>query len=301
MKKIILCCALALTVFACNDDLVTTAVPADEQARAPLTRTEINQAVEAHLQATDTPFDWNEADANLVWSALSLSENHAVIGYQPEGYENLKETIHEIDVNRGDWKSTRDALVNDLREATERLTGEPISEKELLLVEDDGVLPLIEIRILHPGIVEAFRQRKDVRYLEPTNYEGGEVSLRSGSGCSEAPANNINGADYTTVAPRRQSTVELQLHEHPASLEHPARATTSALLSSTVAPTPSRATWAATSAAATAPVGRSVNSASTNLAGGVARSTGRTTAAGTALRWPAWPPPRAEAAALRLA
>ncbi|OAV42891.1 S8 family serine peptidase [Lewinella sp. 4G2] len=200
MRKILLCCALALTFFACDDDL-TTVAPQNETTDEQLSRSEINAAVEAHLHATDRPFDWNEAPSNMLWSALDLSEHHAVIGYQPAGYDNLKETIHLVDVSRGDWKQTRDELVADLRAAHERLTGETIAEKDLLLVEDDGVLPLIEVKLLHAGLVDEFRNRPDVRYLEPSNYEGGDISLRSGSGCSEAPANNINSADYTTITP----------------------------------------------------------------------------------------------------
>lgn len=201
MKRILLCCALALAVFSCQDEIAKTDLATTDQDRLPLSRTEINTVVENHLETTDTPFDWNQADAHLVWSALQLSENHAVLGYQPVGFQGLADKIHTIDVNSGAWKTTRDELVTDLRAATERLTGQAISEDDLLLVEDDGVLPILEIRVLHPGILEEFRNRAEVRYLEPSNYAGGELSLRSGSGCSEAPASNVNSADFTTISP----------------------------------------------------------------------------------------------------
>lgn len=201
MKRLLLCCALALTFFACNDEALspTEAIPTQDQT--PLNRAELNQLVENHLQTTNTVYDWNDASENVVWSALTLSENHASLGYQPAGYQNINETIHEIDVNTGAWKTTRDELVSDLIEATTRLTGQAITEEELFVFEEDGVLPIIDIKVLHPGVLTEFRDRPEVRYLEPSNYEGGDIQLRSGSGCSEAPSDNLNSADYTTISP----------------------------------------------------------------------------------------------------
>lgn len=201
MKKFLICCALALTFFACNDAVLTPAETAVTQDQTPLTRAELNQLVENHLQTTNTVFDWNDAPERVVWSALELSENHASLGYQPAGYQNINETIHQIDVNAGAWKTTRDELVSDLIEATTRLTGLPITEEELFVFEEDGVLPIIDVKVLHPGVLTEFRNRPEVRYLEPSNYAGGELELRSGSGCSEAPSDNLNGNDYVTISP----------------------------------------------------------------------------------------------------
>lgn len=201
MKRLLLCCALALTFFACNDEVLAPTETTTAEAQTPLTRTELNQLVENHLHTTNTVYDWNDASENVVWSALTLSEHHASLGYQPAGYQNINETIHEIDVNAGAWKTTRDELVSDLIEATTRLTGAPITEQDLFVFEEDGVLPIIDVKVLHPGVLTEFRNRPDVRYLEPSNYEGGDVQLRSGSGCSGAPSDNLNGADFTTISP----------------------------------------------------------------------------------------------------
>ena len=201
MKKILLYCAVALTAFACQDELLTPTATEPLEERTPLSRTEINRAVEAHLQTNNTVYDWKEASDHLLWSALTVSEHHVAVGYQPAGFADLRDRIHEIDVNAGAWKQTRDELVTDLRAATERLTGQAISEEELLLVPDDGTLPVLEIKALHPGVVKEFRHRPEVRYFEPSNYEGGELTLRAGSGCSEAPENAINAADFRTISP----------------------------------------------------------------------------------------------------
>lgn len=200
MQRILLCCALALALFGCNEEQLTDTT-SPEQGRVPLTKAEINAAVETHLFATDEVFDWNETSDHMIWSALVGSRNEAALGYQPAGYQNLDETIHTIDVTSGAWKTTRDELVSDLLEATERLTGEAITEADLFVAPEDGVLPILEVKVLHPGVLAEFRDRDDVRYFEPSNYTAAEVDLRSGSGCSEASSSSLNGGDYTTISP----------------------------------------------------------------------------------------------------
>lgn len=192
---------LSLTVFAlllsgCQSDTLAPAAPPPD-----LDRTQLNALVEAHLQSTNTVFDWNEADDRTVYSALKLSDHEAVLGYRPAGFSGTAERIHQIDVVTGEWKTTRDELVSDLLAATRRHTGEQITENELLVAPEDGVLPILEVKILHPQVLADFRRRPEVRYLEPSNYSAGELQLRSSSGCNEAPADIVDAADYTTIAP----------------------------------------------------------------------------------------------------
>jgi hypothetical protein len=63
------------------------------------------------------------------------------------------------------------------------------------------VLPILELKILHPGLVTMLREMPEIRYVEPSGYEAAEVSLRSGSGCENDPNYNINSADFTNVTP----------------------------------------------------------------------------------------------------
>ena len=203
MTRILLSCALALSLFACQTE--EQILPVDPAAPTELTprysRAEINTIVQEHLFATDEVFDWNATSDEVMWSALTYSEHEVAIGYQPAGYENLNETIHQIDVNSGDWLTVRTQLKNDLLAATQRLTGREVSAEDLFYVEEDQVLPHLELKVLHPGVLAEFRNRPDVRYFEPTNYKGQEIELRSDSGCSEAPASNVNSGDYSNIAP----------------------------------------------------------------------------------------------------
>ena len=188
---------LSFLLSACEKESLDRGASSSE----PLSRADLNALVEEHLLRTDDVFDWNEADDRTVWSALALSDNQAVLGYRPAGAADVRDRIHEIDVAAGAWRSTRDALVADLRAATERHTGVSPTEEELFVAPEDGVLPILEVRILHPAVLAEFRRRPDVRYLEPSNYSPEEVRFRSDSGCSGAPAEPIDAGDYTTIAP----------------------------------------------------------------------------------------------------
>lgn len=192
---------LGLCLSACQvqEDIAPAAAP-DQDTDATLSRAALDALVDDHLRATDEVFDWNAAADRAVWSALAQSENHAALGYQPAGFTGLDERIHEIDVNTGAWKATRDALVSDLLTATERYTGRPTTEEELFVAPEDGVLPILEIKILHPAVLTAFRRRPEVRYLEPSNYTARVVRFRSSSGCNEAPSDPVASADFTLLA-----------------------------------------------------------------------------------------------------
>lgn len=192
-------CLLGLLLTACQEEISQRAIT--DADSLPLSRGQINQLVEEHLQATNEVFDWNEASDEVVWSALTLSDHRAVLGYQPAGFTDLSARIHEIDVANGEWQTVRDELVSDLLSATERHFGTAITEEELLVAPDDGVLPILEVRILHQEVLKEFRNRQEVRYLEPSNYNAEAVQLRSDSGCSEAEASSITNGDFITISP----------------------------------------------------------------------------------------------------
>ena len=203
---------LALLLTACHEESPLTPAAATPD---PLGRAAIDAAVEAHLLTTDTPFEWGAADDHLVWSALAASNYEADLGYRPAGYPRTDETIHEIDVSRGDWAATQHALRAELRAATERHLGRAVTDEELFAAPD-AVLPVLGVRILHPAVLAAFRRRPDVRYLEPSNYTAGQVAFRSGSGCTGAPSGSIAAADRVTVSPGAAQSWNYPLMNIPA-------------------------------------------------------------------------------------
>ncbi len=190
---------VAFSLFACERELLESTQPTS--AADLMTKAEINAQVEDHLQTTNTVYNWALSSDKMLQSAVALGDNKAALGYQPAGFENLPERIHQIDVSAGAWKATRNKLVQELLVETERLTGERLTETELLAAPEDGVLPILEINVKHLDLLTTFRNRPEVRYLEPTDYNPEEISLRSDAGCDNSPAGYIWPADYTTTAP----------------------------------------------------------------------------------------------------
>lgn len=202
MQRILFFSLSLLLFWGCSDELTTT--QADQQATPSqeiMTKAQINAVVEDHLQSTNTVFDWNQADPFLVYSAMAHNRQEAAIGYRAAGVTDLDGRIHEIEVTKGEWKATRNLIVQRVLEETRRLTGNPITEEALIAAPEDGVLPIIELKILHPELVAILREMPEIRYVEPNGYEPGAVTLRSGSGCENSPNYNINSADFTNVSP----------------------------------------------------------------------------------------------------
>ena len=193
--------ALVLFFTACSDEHATAP---DQQPAPPerVSREAVNDQVLAELQK-DNVFKWETLDDHTLWSAISHGNEMAVIGYQPAGFANINERMHELDITQPEWRTVREDLIDLVVTETQRyFPDENITAAQLLLgrpVED--VLPSFIILIKHPAVVTALRARADVRYVEPMNYSFHEVADRSGSGCDVNPASNLPSADYTTITP----------------------------------------------------------------------------------------------------
>jgi hypothetical protein len=166
-----------------------------------LPKTEINRIVAAHLQSTNTVYDWKLASDQVLFSALHHGQFRAAIGYRPAGVENVRERIHEIDLQEPAWQTARQRILDRVLAETERLGGERLSEKDIFVAPEDGVLPILELSIRHPELVELLRGMPEVRYLEPTDYDPVTISEKSGSGCDVSPDNSIETADFVSLSP----------------------------------------------------------------------------------------------------
>jgi len=181
-------------------DLTVKGTYAPLDGRAPMQRDEINRIVIANLMEHDE-FRWDMADDYANWSALVATDSILSVGYQPNGYANVDETIHEIDVTSPEWKSVRDALVNFIvTETNTRYPDKEVTAEDLLAFGESG-LPYFNIQVFDYDILAQLKRMEVVRYAEPMGY-GSEESARSGSGCgSNNPDNNIPASDYTTISP----------------------------------------------------------------------------------------------------
>lgn len=143
-------------------------------------------------------FRWTEQDLHTLWSSLQTSDPVLAIGYKPTGIADISQIIHEIDLSKGAWKATHDALKNYILESLEKSSGKAIKWDDIL-VEDDPVLPILTIRVRDKQLITDLYNLENVRYMEPLDYWPNGVE-KSSSGCSGS-STAVNSADFTTITP----------------------------------------------------------------------------------------------------
>lgn len=194
--------AISLVFFGCSRENISdqdTSIATPER----MSKSAINEFAIDQLEKTGE-FKWESATNELIWSAISHGNDIAVIGYQPIGFSNIEDKIHEIDITTSEWRTIREDLIEFVWTETQKyFPDEEITREALLMGQPiENYIPAFDILIKHPSILSALRQRLDVRYVEPMNYSAEEVADRSGSGCGSANPNyNIPSADYTNTSP----------------------------------------------------------------------------------------------------
>ncbi|PHN02984.1 S8 family peptidase [Flavilitoribacter nigricans] len=193
LKNVLIALLAGCILASCAKEDLQISQPDPDQE--PLSRQEINEKVEQEIIRQQSVFRWGQAEEQLLWSAVVQSDSTISIGYQPAGFENIKERIHEINLQNQNWKQARE---NIIRTALSGLPG--VSRNDILLQEDQD-LPILLLKLSDRTAIARLRALPEVRYLEPANYQPEEIARRSDSGCDVVPASSIPTADYTTVSP----------------------------------------------------------------------------------------------------
>ncbi|MCB9080342.1 MAG: S8 family serine peptidase [Lewinellaceae bacterium] len=174
--------------------------PPGVEQQAPLQRADINRFVLRQLQEHNR-FEWSMGDEHLLYSASVQTDSVMAVGYQPAGFQNIDQRMHEINIQDPVWRKARTALITYIVEATNReFPGKNYTAADLMPFADDLYLPAIDIKIFSQKIITDLRAMPEVRYVEPMGY-GSEQELRSDSGCGLEPNFGIPSADYSTIAP----------------------------------------------------------------------------------------------------
>lgn len=185
----------------CSRDGLLDQEAANPQPVERLSKEAINTFVLEKLES-EGQFKWEMAPDEIVWSAISHGHEITAVGYQPLGFTDIENKIHQIDIAEPEWRNVRDELMDLILTETQRLFPDENYELEdLLVLEDEKVIPAFYILVKHPAIFSMLRQRADVRYVEPMEYSMETVADRSDSGCGVSAASSIPTADYTTTSP----------------------------------------------------------------------------------------------------
>ncbi|WP_266365285.1 S8 family peptidase [Tellurirhabdus rosea] len=212
MKKRYILALLAASLYGCQNDLKVPET-VSQSAQNPA---DIDAMIWKKLKETGE-FRWDMASEQTVWSALQNSDQVMSVGYKPASADaDLRAVIHTINVQEGDWKTAREALI-DLIFSEERKTN-PALKREDLLVFTEQTLPVVNVRVKNLTTVQALRRSPLVRYAEPMGYEPAlsdkkaRVASSSGCGSNIADIPLAEGADYTTVSPGSKSSWNHPFH-----------------------------------------------------------------------------------------
>ena len=185
--------------------------PADEQAVQPaadptvaLSIQQLDDQIMARLRES-RQFNWNEASAHFVWSALTRSDYVLSVGYRAAGCGNQ---IPDDAATNPAWQAAR-AQVLALILAEERKTRPELTEEQLVAYKET-VLPVLDVTVHELSTVKALRASGLVRYAEPMGYEpnrpkdaankGAAALSSSGCGSNTATPGLVAGADYTVLS-----------------------------------------------------------------------------------------------------
>lgn len=202
MKKFALSMALAMIVVSCskNEDMPQENI---EQQAELLTKEQIDNKIKESID-TKGDFFWMDTDALTIWSAVKHGDNMLTIGYGESKNEFQKGPKSDM------LKNDLIALVRDLEGSMNNQKG-----KDDLYVDEN--LNIIDIRVENKATITALLNDERVRYLEPASYAlTSDINKSSeGFGCGFS-SQNLNSADYRTVAPGARVPWNFDIHNIPA-------------------------------------------------------------------------------------
>jgi len=165
----------------------------------PYTKEKVDDYVkQVYMETGD--FRWEQAEFNMLWSAIQYGDNTVAVGYQPVGYTNLENTIYSIQIKQGAWAMVHDALLDFI--ANELAKRGLESDLRSIVIEDDPILPILTLRLTDRHVLTALRNLKNVRYIEPLDYAHADMNAdeRSTSGCSVSTYGLV-AEDYSVTTP----------------------------------------------------------------------------------------------------
>ncbi|MBL7729774.1 MAG: S8/S53 family peptidase [Chitinophagaceae bacterium] len=211
MRQLLAILSVALLLAACKKSVQPSepAVPNPEAKPVSAINTHIRQVLEQQGQ-----FNWNNAPAEMVWSALEQSDHILSVGYKPAGESNVDDKLHMVNINDAAWKSAREQVLQIIYEEERRT--DPAVTKESLEVWPEEVLPVMDVVVKNYSTILRLRASGLVRYAEPLGYDTKlEVSLtESSSGCGSNVAEGglVNGTHYTVVSPNTKASWNYSIH-----------------------------------------------------------------------------------------
>jgi subtilisin family serine protease len=186
---------LSIAISSCTQETLeieqdTANLSIDKQQKL-LSISQINAIIDGELQKRGG-FDWNNMSDQVLWSATVHGDHILTIGYGNKG-----ESFRGSDNLR---------LITSKEGIVSEVISSEISTRKDVLIEDDPILNVIDVKVTSIETISELRKREDIRYLEPngysffTNVAYPQENQRSSSGCSKN-GQSLNSNDFRTIAP----------------------------------------------------------------------------------------------------
>lgn len=201
MKRVLGFAIALMTIVSCQKNEVLVDGQVIEKTNV-LNQSEIDRAILDILETTAI-FDWDMVDDHFLYSAAMQSDSVFAIGYQPQGFTNLSERIHEIDIHSPEWLAVRDQILQIILEGEKELNSKATLDN-LLPFGLPTVLPNMAVIISNEKTISKLRTLPEMRFFEAMGYAvpSREVAARNIFGCNGAGPNyDIDTTDYTVIEP----------------------------------------------------------------------------------------------------
>lgn len=186
MKKILFLLLLTGIFFSCNKN---------EELQEETTIQDINvdAVIEKHLSTTNTIFNWQSADIDVLWAAVQQGDYVVSIGYGEDD---------QYELNSNDLRVSREQLLTQVIALENQNTTQELTKEDVFLNQSD-VLTYFDVYVKNKETLIFLRDHSAVRYVEPGNYifkKEAQANVARSFGCGTA-GDNINTNDYSVVAP----------------------------------------------------------------------------------------------------
>jgi len=199
MKKITFFLASLCVLFSCSENLDQN-LQQDESNSKILQPSEINAFITESLESGEV-FDWSTASNQMIFSALTQSDNILALGYTIDPGMDITSFIGTTEKLPADWIAKRDDILENILETEKIATDNPsLTLEEILPFGLDDVTPTISVVVHSRDVVNDMRSNQNIRYVEPMGYEYlFDSSLKSSFGCDDDP-DSINPGDYSNTS-----------------------------------------------------------------------------------------------------
>ena len=182
--------------------------PNEQQAPEPepteaFTTQQLDEQIMNRVRETGQ-FNWNQASAHTVWSALHRSDYVLSVGYRPAGHTGPLPTDA---ASSPAWQTARQQVLALI--LAEEQQAHPELTAASLMAYEENTLPVLDVTVRELSTIKALRASGLVRYAEPMGYEPNRPAstaskvtsslLDFGCGANTATAGLAAGPDFVTL------------------------------------------------------------------------------------------------------